>query len=126
MARVSKPCAAPRDAPLSDRPPSVPPSSLVMPATLGHAHLSAALSGSPAQAAQPGTSGYVASMPTRGSQEAKERRARMRERQKQQERALDAFDKATLRLEREEQRRVDTIKKLEEQVATAKADQLLA
>jgi hypothetical protein len=50
----------------------------------------------------------------------------MRERQKLQEQALDAFDKATLRLEREEQRRVDTIKKLDEQVATAKADQLLA
>jgi hypothetical protein len=50
----------------------------------------------------------------------------MRERQKLQERALDGFDKASARLEREEQRRVDTIKKLDDQVATAKADQLLA
>jgi hypothetical protein len=65
-------------------------------------------------------------MAVRGTRETQERRQRLRRRLKLQEHALDAYDKATVALERAEQRRADTIKKLEEQVGEAKTAQSLA
>jgi hypothetical protein len=65
-------------------------------------------------------------MAARSPQDGAERRALLRQRQRVQERALDAFDKAASRTTREEARRAEAISRHDSLVASARSEQALA